>query len=233
MMNLLADVQPAWSLPSFEQCCDMIFNVAGQPIEQAFVQVAGSMSLLGAGVATAVGLVLLLYGLKVFRVVVVLNAAYLGAMLGLIVNHQTGVGWWAIPASGLVLAILAWPLMRVAVALMAGLAGGLLGLLVGSTMLLDSQFIIAAAAIGLLVSGLLAFVVFRAIIICLTALEGAAMAAIGLAGLVMSIEPVRDALAAALDGRPLLLAALVLLPAAVGCVYQSSCERKRRSPKSS
>src|SRR4051794_41581077 len=83
-----------------------------------------------AAVLILLGVVYLLYGYNLFKVLVVLNAALLGAALGLTMGERSGAKWPLAVVGAVLLGAISWPAMKYAVALM----GGVFGALVGTTM---------------------------------------------------------------------------------------------------
>lgn len=191
-------------------------------------------------VLLACGLVYLVQGWKIFKILVVANATVLGAMAGAKVGAlMQGENMWLWTASlgALLFASLSWPLMKYAVSVMGGLAGSVLGYgvwyyigqITGEQHIL--QYAWAGALIGLITLGLLAFVVFKLVITIFTALQGSVMTVAGLVSLLM----VNDSLAAKLEpqlrGNQYLMLLLLAVPAIIGVGYQYSAYSKKNGKK--
>lgn len=152
--------------PTSQQCLDAI-------------QALHPLYAIGLGVA---GLIYLLWGWRIFRLLVVVNAALIGAFLGGVLSVRLGYPgqWWIGLAAGAgLLGLLAWPLMRSFVGISGGVIGAVAGLVVWEQMVPvfgPKEWVSHAwigAVIGALVVGLLAFAVLRLCVIVFTAGQGA------------------------------------------------------------
>jgi len=127
--------------------------------------------------------------------------------------------------------------MKFAVGLMAGLAGAFLGSGIWSYVTTSlgqdaiSQHAWAGALIGLITLGLMAFVVFRLVIMIFTSLQGAVMTVTGLVSMLMHLDPLREDLRSAISGNSHLLVLLIATPAVMGFAYQYSCVAKKAAKK--
>lgn len=175
-----------------------------------------------AALAVPVGLVSLLYGLKLFKGMVVIYAAMVGVLLGEAVAAHFGlppvVG---MIVGGTVLAAVAWPLLRYAVGLFGGVAGGLLASMVAYSMAEAPWVVLVAGAVGFAAGVLLAALVFRAVIIFTTAVLGAHLVVVGVVALLSLAPDVGDAVMAGIEARRIFLPVLVGVPALVGILYQA------------
>lgn len=196
-------------------------NFSNIQIEQWFWDHVHELNYVAAGLLVAAGLVYLLYGFKIFKILVIINAALLGVAAGAWIDQQfEQVGWWVMPVAGVVLALLAWPLMRYAVCVMGGLAGAVVGAFIWRSFQLPENMLWAGSAIGLVALGLLAFIVFRVIIIGFTSLQGSLMAVAGTVALAAKWDQVAQPIKDGILGEPWVLPVAVLIPALIGFVYQ-------------
>lgn len=199
------------------------------PSMEEYLRYLTDMHFLLAIVVFACGLVYLLQGWRIFKVLVVVNAGILGAMLGTQVGAQLegpnmplvlGI------AGGALLAILAWPLMKFAVAIMGALAGSLLGFglwqyvaqVAGRADL--TSYAWAGALLGLITLGLLAFVIFRLVIMIFTSFQGSVLAVSGLLAMLMKLESLHRSLGDSLRTNPHLMPLMIVIPAVIGLVFQ-------------
>lgn len=221
MLHLLAQ-----SLPDIDptklgrRWCDALHSVASQPPNEAFWNWVAGLGYVEAAVSIAIGLVYLLYGFKVFKILVIVNAAALGAWVGYLATQQWQIPWWTPPVAGLALGLLAWPLMRYAVCVMGALAGALLGTFIAKAIGLSDQAVLAGAIIGLATLGLLAFVIFRIIVTGFTSLQGSLLATAGVVAVAARALHLSDPIRQGLADRPYMLPILIFVPAAAGFVYQ-------------
>jgi hypothetical protein len=189
----------------------------------------------------ACGLVYMLQGWKIFKILVIVNAGLLGAVVGghvgsMLAGHNTwlymGVG------GGLLLAVLAWPLMKYAVSLMGGLAGAFMGYsmwhyvvaMVGHEDL--SNYAWVGAMIGLITLGLLAFIILQAVVTLITSVQGSVMIICGLVVIVMTCAPTAtNSLEDSLRHNNHLVALLIAVPAIIGVAFQYSLTGKKGGKK--
>lgn len=224
MVHLLAqslpDLDPSQLDRVGVRAVDAFRSAARLPAGEAFWQWVASLGYIEAAVSIAIGLVYLLYGFKIFKVLVIINAAALGAWAGWLATQHMQLPVWTPAAAGVAAGVLAWPLMRYAVCLMGGLAGSLIGAYVARSMAMTDRNVMIAAVVGLAILGMLSFVVFRVVVIGFTALQGALLAVAGIVAIVARSMHLEEPFRRGLASRPLTLLTLVLAPAAVGFVYQ-------------
>ena len=223
LLALAPDPAP-WSgfTSTTQPLIDALASLGQKPLDETAWAIIQSLGYVQAALFIAVGLVYLLYGYKVFRVLVVVNAAVLGAWIGHWIGMTWQLGWWPPLAGAAALAIGAWPLLRVAVCLTGGSAGGLLGALLAGTFKLDPTQTAIAALAGGLVLGLLSFVVFRLTVIGSTALLGSLMTVLGITGVLAHFDELAKAMHTALHACLWALPVMVIVPAIIGLVYQIS-----------
>lgn len=166
------------------------------------------------------GIVFLLFGYSIFRVLVTLNAAILGGYVGVMLGDKSGV---AVPA-GIVGAMLAgtaaWPTMKYAVAIMGGLFGAVLGVAFWRLANLNPDFGWSGGMTGLVFFGLLSLLLFRECIITYTSLQGSVMLIFGILGLVLKYQDIADPLNHHFQLRPFLLPLAIFIPTLGGFIYQ-------------
>ena len=213
---------------------------AGQlPTQAQFIQSLDEMGTLQGLLLLAAGLVYMLYGWKVFKTLVIVNAG----LVGLIVGHYLGslgsgsMRWFGAIAGAVLLAALAWPLMKYAVSVMGAIAGGVLGYGAWSAIAvsLGRQDLIpyawAGAVMGLIALGLMAFVILQMTVIIFTSLQGAIMAVGGLLSMLMKHETIRQRLVDSFADNPALLPLLYAVPALIGWALQYATILKKAKKK--
>lgn len=201
------------------------------PTQAQYLDYLQSMGIVQAMILLVVGVVYLLYGWKIFKILVVINAAVLGGLLGAKAGsllQGANMPLFGGIAVSLLLAVLALPLMKYSVSLMGGLAGSLLGYSVWHYVCNAAkaphlaQYSWAGALIGLIALGLLAFIIFRAVIIIFTSFQGAFVTVTGIVGVLMLFESARQYLVTSLTNNIYLLPMLVLVPGIIGVAFQST-----------
>jgi hypothetical protein len=180
---------------------------------------------MGPGLAAlliALGVVYLLFGFKMFRVLMMLNAAALGAAIGISLGQKTEIGFALMVLCGFVAAAITWPMMKWAVAILGGLAGALLGASVWQTFGLDPHFAWSGALTGLVLFGLLSFIIFRGSVTMYMSLQGAAMLILGVLAMIFKYEQIAPKVTSTMTLKPFLLPMAVIIPAIIGMLYQQS-----------
>jgi MFS family permease len=227
------------------------------PTQDQYLQMVQAMGvLLSLGLIVG-GVIYLMYGWKIFKVLVVINAAVLGALLGAWVGgvlqgspppaeaakaaEQVQAQGGNMPLFGaiaisLLMAVLALPLMKYAVSLMGGLAGSLLGYsawhYISHAAGAEAVYAYAPAGalVGLVTMGLLAFLIFRVVIIIMTSFQGSLLAITGLLGVMMHFNGPRDYLLNSMTRSHFLLPLMVIVPAIIGLAFQHTGPGPAKKP---
>jgi len=212
-----------------------------QPPSQAeYADYLQSMPVAIAMVLLICGVVYLFQGWKTFKMLVIVNAAILGAFVGYELGGMLPgqrMPLFGGVAGALLLSVLAWPMMKLAVGLMAGIAGGLLGsamwsyvaTVVGRADVAQNAW--AGGLIGLVTLGLLSFVIFKLVIMIFTSLQGAVMCTSGLLAILMHFEFLRMDIHDMVSGQPHLLMLILTTPAVIGFALQYTAMSKKIARK--
>lgn len=168
----------------------------------------------------AVGIVYLVFGWSMYRVLISVNAAAIGGAAGAMIGQSLG----SLPA-GLVLGafvagVMTWPLMKYAVAVFGGLFGAFVGASLWQTAGLDPRYMIAGAAIGLIFLAMLSFIIFRTSVILFTSLQGSAMVVGGLLGLLSQYPDIMPKLTEVILNKPYFLPMVIFIATVIGHLYQ-------------
>ena len=168
------------------------------------------------------GIIYLVFGFNLFKALVMLNAAAVGAAIGLAIGQKTEMGLALVVLCGFVAAAITWPLMKWAVAVMGGLAGALMGATIWQTFGLDPVYAWSGALTGLVLFGLLSFILFRGSVTMYMSLQGAAMLIFGILGMLDKYEQIAPKLTSTMAMKPFLLPMAIIIPAIIGMLYQQS-----------
>lgn len=166
------------------------------------------------------GVVYLLFGFSFFKWLVTLNAAVVGAWIGATIGRGADAAVPCAIIGGFIAAAVTWPTMKYSVAIMGGLFGAILGASVWQTIGLDSQFAWSGAGMGLILFGLLAFIIFRGSLMMYMSLQGAVMLVFGALGLIYKLKDVGPTITAKMTVAPFLLPMAIFIPAIIGIIYQ-------------
>lgn len=168
------------------------------------------------------GLVYLLFGFYLFKPLVLLNAAFIGAIAGVLLSHKIGGPLPSGILGGFIAAAATYPLMKWAVALMGGIFGALLGLTLWRTFGLEPGFAWTGGCMGLIACGLLCFIVFRGSVMAYTSLQGSVMLVFGILSLAYKYQSFAPKLAQGLQVKPFLLPMSIFIATILGLIYQQN-----------
>jgi hypothetical protein len=174
-------------------------------------------------VLTCLGILSLLYGFKIFKAVITLYCAVVGASLGWWIAaqwlHQPAYWWVGALVGGAVLALVAWPLVNFFVGFWGAVAGGLLGYALARATG-DPTVIWIAVLAGVVVCAILAIILLRLMIIVTTSVVGSYMLVVGAIVLLSLIDGVTKPLHQALNSKHYILPLVIFVPALLGVVLQ-------------
>ncbi|HOD83819.1 MAG: hypothetical protein BWX88_05163 [Planctomycetes bacterium ADurb.Bin126] len=210
--------QKLWEVPSLDSLA-------------RYLQQSGPVPMV---ITLALGLAVLLLGWRFFKLVVLINATVIGALIGAELGARIpGENTYLLGTigGGLLLAALAVPLMKYAVSFMGALAGWCLGVAVWqyAATLLERQGDLGGYAwtgglIGTITLALLAFVIFKLVVMVFTSFQGATMAMAALLALLLRFEPTEATIETWLR-NPHVPPLLVTIPAVIGFACQYNCDK--------
>ena len=190
------------------------------------------MSLVWATVFLVAGLTTLLGGYKYYKCVTVVLAMTLGGIVGYQLGDKIGAAYIVAGCLAMLLAVTCFPLMKYAVAIMGGLAGAFLGanvwVAVAKLMFEGPQAESFAdnawvgALVGLIVLGMLAFILFKLTVVLFTSVSGSTIAVIGGLALLFQIPDWRVRIVDSIAVHPIVIPLLIVVPAVVGLLVQQS-----------
>ena len=170
------------------------------------------------------GVVCLMYGWRVFKILVVICFALLGVFLGVSVTDKI-VGLNNRLVGGLVgmglLGILSIPLMRWAVSILGAIAGGILTSGIWYASGLPEQYIWAGALIGMVAGGMISFIVFKVAVILFSSLSGACLIVVGSLAILYMHPATSVRLEEILFTKKWFLPTLLMAPTLIGLVLQN------------
>ena len=183
-----------------------------------------------------VGVLCMFNGYKFYKLATISVALLLGMFAGYWFGGKIGAPYIVAGCLGVLLATLAFPLMKYAVSVFGGLAGAFVGanLWAGMAHAINkiaseggqTRNIIPAdeywlgALLGLLICGMLAFILFKLSVVMFTSVSGSTIAMMGVLALLLSFEPWRQSVADGLTSSQLVIPLLVFVPAAIGLILQ-------------
>lgn len=146
------------------------------PIEFIWEQIS-ALNLIEALTFICFGIVCLLYGWRIFKILVTLCFSLVGLFIGLMVNEKLvgGNGMWLGLMGMIMMAVLSLPLMRWGVSALGAVAGGILTGGIWYAFELPDAYIWAGALVGLIAGGMISFIVFKLAVVLFTSFGGSAL----------------------------------------------------------
>jgi hypothetical protein len=146
------------------------------PINFIWEQIV-ELSLVEALAFICFGVVCLLYGWRIFKILVTLCFALVGLFGGLMVNEKLvgGNGMWLGLMGVVMMGVLSLPLMRWGVSALGAVAGGILTGGIWYAFALPDKYIWAGALAGLIAGGMISFIVFKLAVVLFTSFGGGAL----------------------------------------------------------
>lgn len=175
-----------------------------------------------------VGLLLLLYGRVIFLLVVILNAAAIGAYAGWQIGLMFDRPHLGMAVVAVFLAAVAWPMLKVAASFLTGVVGAVLLVYLWPLIWNRPEYLPVAAVVGFVALAIAGWYLFKPAVIAFTALQGSLM--IVLAGLALLDQwRIREWDADWWAGQnPLAVAAVVLGLTFVGVLYQGQLTEEEK-----
>jgi len=183
-----------------------------------------SLNLIEALTFMSFGVVCLLYGWRVFKVLVAICFGVLGIILGTIISAKTGgenTQIWGAVIGLVAMTVLSMQLLRWAVFALGAVAGGTLTAGLWYACNLPEQYIWAGALIGIVAGGMIAFIVFKIAVMLFTSLGGSALIVVGALALLYLYPDTRERVHEVIFTKRWFLPAVLLLPTLLGVYLQN------------
>jgi hypothetical protein len=152
------------------------------PMDRIWGQIT-ALTWLQAVLAVMFGVTFLLYGWRIYKMLVIIAFGLIGLGVGLHFGPQLGSKIWTGTAGLIIFVSLSIPFMKWAVSILGAIAGGILTGSLWYAAGLPEQYILAGAAIGLVAGGMISFIVFKIAVMLFTSLEGSILIAAGVLSL--------------------------------------------------
>jgi hypothetical protein len=171
----------------------------------------------------AFGTVWLVYGWRIFKILVTICFGLLGLFLGAWANQQLidGNAFWLGLICVIFFSVLSIPFMRWGVSILGALSGGILTSGAWIAFGLPEQYIWAGGLIGLIAGGMISFIIFKIAVILFTSLGGSVLLAVGALAVAYQYLPTDQELQDLVSANKWILGALVLVPMVIGVVLQN------------
>ncbi len=157
----------------------VIEDVQVVPLDAIWTQIT-ALTWLQAVIAVSFGIVYLLYGWRIFRILVIICFGLFGMYLGIKFGAKTGSEIWGGVLGLAIFAGVSAPLMKWCVSILGGAAGGLLTGGVWYACNLPQVYLWAGAAVGFVAGGMMSFIVLKVSVMLFTSLGGSLITVVGM-----------------------------------------------------
>lgn len=140
----------------------------------------------------SVGVVYMLYGWRIFRVLVVISFGFIGMFLGILAGDKISTSEHAIVWGGLIgmvlMATMAVPLMKWCVSVLGAISGGILTSGIWIALGLSDTYLPAGFIVGFIAGGLISFILLKISVMLFTSLGGSLIMVTGLLSLLYQYD---------------------------------------------
>ncbi|MHC4619133.1 MAG: hypothetical protein ACYTEQ_15420 [Planctomycetota bacterium] len=193
------------------------------PIDSMWEYVT-SLNYLEAVTFISFGTVCLLYGWRVFKILVVICFGLLGLGLGIKlgdkIQGQNSQVWGGLIGLG-VMAGVSVPLMRWAVSILGAIAGGMLTSGAWYAFGLTERYIWAGALIGIIAGGMISFIVFKIAVMLFSSLGGSLLIVTGMLAVLHLYPQTTEQIEELVFTSKWFLPVALVAPTAVGVIVQN------------
>ncbi|HAI14308.1 MAG TPA: hypothetical protein DCM28_21565 [Phycisphaerales bacterium] len=191
-----------------------------------------SMSIVWGTIFLVAGLVTMLNGYKCYKTVIIVTASAIGAFAGYALGKQleNQAAYIVAGCLSILMAVGCWPLMKYAVAVIGGMAGAFIGANTWASIaavmkdttraeaMMQNYWI--GALIGLLVCGMLSFIVFKFSVVMFTSFGGSTIAVFGAIALLLQVPLWQETVQSSLTAHPIVIPLLIAVPSVIGLIMQ-------------
>lgn len=157
------------------------------PVDFIWEQIS-TLTWFQAVLAVSFGVVYLIYGWRIFKVLTVISFGLIGMFVGMTIGKNVGNEMWGGIIGLAAMAILSIPLMKWCICLLGALAGGTLTGAIWYAFGLPQLYMWAGAAVGAVAGGMISFIVFKAAVMLFTSLGGSTIMMTGFLALLHLYE---------------------------------------------
>jgi hypothetical protein len=201
------------------------------PLDFIWEQIT-SLNWLQAVLGISFGAVYLLYGWRIFKILVVICFGLIGMFAGI----EVGARFDAEPLGGtvglLLVAAISVPLMRWGVSILGAAAGGVLGAGIWYAVGLPEEYILAGAVTGIVAGGMIGFIIFKIAVMLFTSLGGGLLISVGLLALFYQYEqiqePPTEKVKELLYQENWFMPVMLLVPTIIGVLVQNKLIKKSK-----
>jgi hypothetical protein len=185
-----------------------------------------SLTWLQAVMGISFGMVYLLYGWRVFRIMVVICFAFAGMYLGMLAGQRLGSELWGGIIGVCAMAVLSMSLIKWGVSLLGAVAGGIVTGGLWYAFGLPEQYIWAGAVIGAVAGGLMSFILLKISVMLFTSLGGSVILAISFLALLHQYQtkiltPSNGNIHEMMFSKTWFLPLIIIVPTIIGMIVQN------------
>lgn len=192
------------------------------PINFIWEQIA-ELNLVEALTFICFGVICLLYGWRIFRILVTLSFALAGLYVGILTSRLLIGGnevWLGIICMAL-FALFSIPLMRWAVSILGAVTGGILTSGIWLACELPQQYWWAGGLVGLVAGGMISFIIFKIAVMLFTSFTGAALIVVAVLAILYRYMGPAEQIEQIVFNHNWFLPAALLAPTATGIFFQN------------
>jgi hypothetical protein len=201
------------------------------PLDQIWERMT-ALSWLQAVLAISFGTVYMLYGWRIFKILVVICFGMVGMFAGIRMSQRFDSQILGAIVGLVLLAALSVPMMRWAVSLLGAVTGGILAAGLWYAFELPGQYILAGAAIGIVAGGMISFIVFKIAVMLFTSFGGGTLIVTGLVALLNLYEsmqePPTERIRDLFMNQNWFLPVMLLVPTVIGIIIQNKLIKSSR-----
>lgn len=200
------------------------------PLDFIWEQIT-SLTWLQAVIGISFGMVYLLYGWRIFRILVVISFGLAGMYLGMLAgqhfgNQQGNMQLWGGVLGMLALSILSMNLMRWGVSVLGAAAGGIVTGGLWYAFGLPEQYIWAGAIIGVVAGGMMSFILLKVSVMLFTSLGGSLIVGVNFLALLhiyqtQVMNPSNNNIQDMFYNKTWFLPMIIILPTIIGMIVQN------------
>jgi len=138
--------------------------------------------------AIAFGVIPLMYGWRIYKVLTVIGLGLLGLYLGMWIGARFDKVLPGAIIGAALLTVLAIPLTRWAVSILGAVAGAVIAAGVWNACNLPEEYVWAGAMVGLVAGGMISFIVFKLSVMLFTSFAGTSLVIVGVFALIYRYE---------------------------------------------
>jgi hypothetical protein len=193
------------------------------PIESIWEYIT-SLNPLEAVTFISFGVVCLLYGWRIFKILVVICFGLLGMVLGITIGGKV-IGEnshiWAGLLGLALMAAISVPLMRWAVSILGAAAGGILTSGLWYATGLTERYIWAGALVGIVAGGMISFIVFKVAVMLFSSLGGSMLTVVGMLALLYRYPQMEAQIEHLVFTSKWFFPVILFIPTAIGLIVQN------------